>query len=330
MKHITPVFLFIVTVALGILACSKEAAYRTNDIQNTTTAANKVQSARVVTSTCAQFAYPDTIFYLTNLPGGNYIVKPVNPLTGTFGAYPDGLKIDKSDGSINITGSETGLKYMVWFVASGTRDTCRKFITVSGINYMDSTYVLANNTATAIPIYNANPLKPTDCSGGCEFDVGPPAERVSAQGIVINRKTGVINLKKSLLNGALGKNPANGTYKDFILEYRLGDKSSKALNHIGFRLYYYKKKSDIPANLENELEDKKGQVFLGDDSGEEEDDRGGGGHGGSGGGHSGPGGGGSDDNRIAFTFTASAASTTAKQGAATAKCRPPYIIVTQQ
>jgi hypothetical protein len=324
MKHITPVFLFIIITALGILACSKETAYRTNAVQNTTTAANKVQSATVVTSTCDQFAYPDTIFYLTNLPGGNYIVKPVTPLTGSFGAYPAGLKINGSDGSIDITGSETGLKYIVWFVAKGTRDTCKKFITVSGINYMDSTYVLANNAAIAVPIYNANPLKPTDCSGGCRFDVGPPDEQVSAQGIAINKNTGVINLKKSLLNGALGKNPANGTYKDFILKYRLGDKSSKALNHIGFRLYYYKKKSDIPANLENELEDKKGQVLLDDDSGEDDGDD----HGGDD--HSGPGGGGSDDKRVAFTFTVSAASTTSAQSAGTVKCRPPYIIVTQQ
>lgn len=317
MKHIIPVFLFITIAALGILACSKETADTANTIRNSTTAANGASSANAVASICDQFAYPDSIFFLTNLPGGNYVVKPVNPLIGTFGAYPAGLKISASDGRINVTQSETGLKYMVWFVAKGTRDTCKKFVTISGINYMDSTYVLANNFATAVPIYNADPLKPTDCSGGCEFDVGPPGEQVSAQGISINKKTGVINLKKSLQNGALGKNPVNGTFKDFILAYRLGDKSSKALNHIGFRLYYYKKRSQIPASLENELEDKKGQVFLDDDG--LEDDHGGGGHGG-----------GSDDGKAAFAFTANAASTTSAQSAGTVKCRPPYIIVTQQ
>src|SRR4051794_4808478 len=118
MKQIKPVFLFIIIAASGILACSKEAADRANTIQNSTTSFSEIQAANAATSPCDLFVYPDTIFYLTNLPG-NYVVNPVNPLNGTFGAYPAGLKINASNGSIDIKGSETGLKYIVWFVAKG-------------------------------------------------------------------------------------------------------------------------------------------------------------------------------------------------------------------
>jgi hypothetical protein len=294
-----------------VLACSKETLDKTKTSdQNSAAVTSELQSVNAVVSTCDQFAYPDTIFYLTNLPG-SYVVNPVTPLTGTYGANPAGLKINASSGSIDITGSETGLEYAVWFLAKGAKDTCKKFITVSGINYMDSTYVLANNPDTAGPIYNANPLKPTDCSGGCQFDVGPVAQQVSTQGIAINKATGVINLKKSFQNGALGKNPVNGTFKDFILQYRLGDKSGGALNQIGFRLYYYKMKSQIPASLIETETAKQGQVLIEGQESETGDD-----HGGSGKGS------------LASLMASKNASPSAKQG--TVKCRPPYIIITQQ
>jgi hypothetical protein len=58
-------------------------------------------------------------------------------------------------------------------VPTGTRDTCKKFITVSGIDFTDSIYTLKNTTGIATPVYNATPGLPTSCSGNCEFDDGP-------------------------------------------------------------------------------------------------------------------------------------------------------------
>ena len=113
-------------------------------------------------------AYPDSIFYLKP---NTYIVKPLTSLAGTYGAFPSGLHINTTNGNINVTLSETGLKYIVWFVPSGTSDTCKKFITISGVNYNDTVYVLTNNPK-ASPIYDANTSIPLVCDG-CEFDDGP-------------------------------------------------------------------------------------------------------------------------------------------------------------
>lgn len=297
-----------------VLACNKEAIYRNSALNNKLENAENPATAAATISICDKFAYSDTIFFPAELPS-DYIIKPINKLTGTYGAYPDGLKINPTNGNIDITESETGLKYIVWFVPGGSTDTCKKYLTVSGINYTDSIYVLANNPGVAMPVYNANPLKATDCRGGCEFDDGhddddgdgfadePPAgEQVIPQGIAMNKSTGAINLKKSILNGALGKNPASGTYKDFILNYRISDKSAKALNKIGFRMYFYKTKAEIPASLKKELAAKKNLVLVDDDSS-------------------------ADDHAIVSVGTTS---TTGRKGAGEVKCRPPYIIVTQQ
>lgn len=309
-------FLFIV----NILACSKESTVNSNNVT-----ASAISNSSL--SICDQFAYADTIFF-QKLMSGDYIEKPLIPLAGTYGAFPTGLKINAKSGNINVTKSETGLEYIVWFVAAGTTDTCERYITISGVNYIDSIYVLSNNPNVAAPVYNATSLAPVDCSGGCEFDDGPdddngngPADEPPAgqelipQGIAINKKTGVINLKKSISNGALGINPISGTHKDFVLNYRLGDKSSKALNHINFRLYFYKTQSEIPAELKQTLNSKQGQVLLENEDGDDH----GGGHGG--GGH-GP--------RLTAINLLAGSVTTAKHGKGETKCRPPYIIVTQK
>ena len=311
--------LAITVAAISVLACTKEAINRSDTIenQNSANAANTAQLAGAATSVCDKFAYTDTIFFPAELPS-DYIVKPINKLSGTYGAFPDGLKINSLNGNIDITESETGLRYIVWFVPTGTSDTCKKYLTVSGINFTDSIYVLANNPGVAKPVYNANPLKLADCSSGCEFDDShddddgdgftdepPLGQQVIPQGIALSKSNGAINLKKSISNGALGKNPISGSYKDFVLNYRISDKSAKTLNKIGFRMYFYKTKAEIPASLKKELADKKSLVLLDDDTS-------------------------ADDHSFSSASTATNTSTTARKGAGEVKCRPPYIIVTQQ
>jgi hypothetical protein len=41
----------------------------------------------------------------------------------------------------------------------------------------------------------------------------------------MDKATGAINLRQSIKNGALGTNPLPGTFKDFVLNYRISDKS---------------------------------------------------------------------------------------------------------
>jgi len=289
-----------------ILACSKE--YINSGDANTMSTG---QSANVVTSVCDQFAYEDTIFYLEELPN-DYIIHTLTPLQGTFGCFPDELKINSTNGDIDITEGETGLKYIVWYAPAGTTDTCKKFITISGIDYTDSIYVLKNSPGVATPVYNSTPG--LSSGSNAEFDDGPddddgdgiadeplPGQEVIPQGVAMDKATGKIDLRQTIKNGALGANPAPGTFKDFVLNYRISDKSNKTLNKIGFRLYYFQNKSQIPARLKKQLAAKKAQVILNDGS----------------------------NHNVALT-SASSASLTGKGGTGEVKCRPPYIIVVSQ
>lgn len=298
--------LFSCFIFLTYISCRKEnSPFTYTDLPDKQTAKSSALSE------CDLFVYSDTIFYPAELRS-DYVVRPLNTLNGSFGAYPDGLAINKHTGKIDISESETGLRYLIWYVPIGTTDTCKKFITISGINYTDSIYTLTTAT-DAVPMYNATPLQPTDCSGDCEFDDGrddddgdgfadePPAgQEVIPQGIALDKSTGRINLKQSILNGALGTNPAPGTFKNFKLNYRIDDGSRKALNKIAFRLYYFQNQSQIPQKLKNELVQKQSLVIL------------------------------NDNNTTAKNIRINNNSATAKNGRGEVKCRPPYIIIVQQ
>jgi hypothetical protein len=272
------------------LACSKEKV-----VSNNTNSFTAAQSSNAVTSVCDKFSYGDTIFYPQELPN-DYIIHTVTPLKGTFGCFPDELKINATNGDIDITEGETGLKYIVWFVPAGTKDTCKKFIQVSGIDYTDSIYSLTKRGSKARSVYNSTPGLAVATNS--VFD---DSNNVVSQGVALDRATGNIDLKQTIANGALGANPLPGTFKDFLLYYRISDKSNKARNKLAFRMYYFQNKTQIPARLKKQLAQKKSQVIL--------NDRG--------------------TNLSSINLPASPG-TTSKNGAGEVKCRPPYIIVVQQ
>ena len=269
--NLNSVFIFL--LAAMQVSCHKENAGIKNKDGNP--AGAQLMDRSNLLSACDQFAYPDTIFYPQELPN-DYTIMPTNNLTGTYGSYPDGLKMNTVTGKIDITESETGLRYLIWFISAGTTDTCKKFITVSGVNFADSIYVLNNNSGIAAPVYNATLNERVGCiNGDCEFDDGaddddgdgfadepPSGQEVIPQGIALNKADGKIDLKQSIANGALGSNPAPGAYKNFTLNYRISDKSAKTLNKIHFRLYYFNTKAEIPDSLKRVLRIRKPLIIL--------------------------------------------------------------------
>lgn len=233
---------------------------------------------------CTAFRYADTLFYLRE-QSSDYVVSPVTAQSGTYGAYPAGLVINATNGRINVTQSETGLKYRVWFVKLGSADTCSRYVTISGINYVSRVYRLNQNDTLVQPFYNAVRTLATPCKDAknkdeddkadkCEYDddrddddgdgLGdepPSGYQVTAQGIDINKLLGSINLKKTVANGAFGATPVNGTVKNIRIYYRLYDASKKALNFIDVRLHFYKKVSDVPNSLLNQIIRKQGATL---------------------------------------------------------------------
>jgi len=226
----------------------------------------------VAISSCS-FApiYGDTIIFpQPAVNGQDYIFNVVNsPGTGKYFAWPQGMVIDPNTGAINLTKSETGLKYAIGFVRDGSTDTCLSTLVVGGAAYMDSIYVIADGQTAALPYYDANPVLASVCAGGgCTFDVNGKA---ASQKVIVNKTTGIIDLEKTLngsglsgvLGGAFGLLPVNGSTVTTTIYYKLNDASNNALQHIDVQLQYYDTRSAIGAGLLGNVLNKLNNLLSG-------------------------------------------------------------------
>jgi len=197
--------------------------------------------------------YGDTLIY-QQPASGDYVVHPVNdPGPGKYFAWPVGMVLDQNSGAINITQSQTGMRYILGFVKAGTTDTCLQQLIIGGAAYFDSVYVFENGSTTAAPYFEANPYLPSVCAnGGCTFDVTGSA---AAQKVIVNKNTGVIDLQKTLngsllgLGGAFGLIPVDGATVTTTIYYKINYGSNNALQNIQVQLQYYNKKSLISGAL---------------------------------------------------------------------------------
>lgn len=217
--------------------------------------------------------YGDTLLY-PQPTGSDYIISPINnPGPGRYFSWPDGMVIDSITGSINITKSETGEKYMIGFVKAGTTDTCLQTLIIAGASYMDSIYVLSDNETTAIPYYNADPNLVSVCGTGNGSPNGPPCQwditnSAKNQKVVVDNNTGVIDLQKTLngtglLGGAFGLLPLNGQTVTTTIYYKLSDPSNNALQHIQVELMFFNQKSQMTSGLLNNVLLKLNNILTG-------------------------------------------------------------------
>jgi hypothetical protein len=204
-----------------------------------------------------QFAplYGDSIIFPQPTNGADYIVNLTNsPGTGKFISWPIGMVLDSLTGAIDVTKSQTGMRYEIGFIKNGTTDTCLSQLIIGGAAYLDSVYVLDNGSTKAAPYYDANIYLPPVCSGGsgCTFDVTGSAGN---QKVIVDKFTGVIDLQKTLngtllgLGGAFGLIPTNGSSVTTTIYYRLNDPSNNALQHIDVQIAYFGSKSLLNSGL---------------------------------------------------------------------------------
>ena len=197
--------------------------------------------------------YGDSVIYPQPPVSGDFYAYPENnqDVDGTYLSWPDGLALNAKTGAIDLTQSETGERYSVAFVKTGTTDTCMSSLIIGGAAYMDSVYVLSLNDNTAKPYFNANPYGPPVCQGsqggpGCQFDYNNYAKN---QGIVVDQHTGYIDLQKTMKNSLFNLLSINGTTANTTIYYKLNDNSNSAPQKIQLKLMYYNHKSDIPPGL---------------------------------------------------------------------------------
>jgi hypothetical protein len=213
--------------------------------------------------------YGKPIAYL----GGDNKIRPINsnsiPKEGFFSAYPNSLAIDQYTGEIDLRKSNTGVRYKIVFTDCDKHETETRLI-ISGIDYESSIFSLSSTKPDEYitkPFYNAHP---TNRAYKGKFNIIPKGDKPTADllGLVIDPDTGHVELKATILNGALGfgdqtdaqgrRVPANGASKEFKIYYELEDDSQKALNHTPFVLYFFNTREDIPKELIGKVLDRHG------------------------------------------------------------------------
>ena len=204
-----------------------------------------------------RLSYGDSIIY-SKPSSGDYIVYPLTNREGVYEGFPEGIEIDDRTGAINVTKSETGLKYRITHTApDGTVTTTR--VILSGITFFDKFYNLSQNDSIAFPVYNASASSILPLTGSV-FDDGGGA---NSSGCAIKTINGQINLAQSVRNGLFGTNPSNDERRDVEIVYRLNDGSDKAVNKLKVRLYYYTSMATVAPDLMQTLQDRQtAGVFL--------------------------------------------------------------------
>jgi hypothetical protein len=198
-------------------------------------------------------SYGDSILYLVNT-SGETIVNPTTAQTGQYTAWPEGLEINDRTGAINVSKSETGLRYRVSF-QSESGDTASTMVILSGVNYLDRYHNFANGDSILRPVYNAEPSRPLPAGS---FD---ESRLAAAEGCAVTQGNGQVNLAKTLRDGFLGSNPQNDACKEVEIAYNLNDASGRASNKIKIKIYYYNTINDVTEEIRNTLIEREGMIL---------------------------------------------------------------------
>lgn len=204
-----------------------------------------------------QLSYGDSIIYLS--PGaGDHIVSPLRHREGVYSGFPEGIEIDDVTGAINVSESETGLRYRITHIST-KGDTTKTTVVLSGITFTDHFYILSAGDSVANPVYNAHPSRVLPLAGS-SFDEGNQA---NGGGCAVKTDNGKINLAESVRKGIFGDTPENDDKKEIEIKYRINDGSGKSLNKLKVLVYWYNTMADVPQYVWDILTDRSSQgVFL--------------------------------------------------------------------
>ena len=205
-----------------------------------------------------KLGYGDSVFYLQN-QSADYIITPTKTLAGQYSGFPEGIDIDGNTGAINISKSETGLRYRITFKPDGATDSFSTVILISGINFLDGFYKLTTADSIATPIYNArNTNAIPGTNNGSVFDEG---SNCNGAGCKVDVTIGTINLAQTVRNGVFGNTPSNNDRHEFQMNYRINDKSDKALNMLKVKLYYFDSINDVTQEVFDIIASRQGTLL---------------------------------------------------------------------
>jgi hypothetical protein len=236
-----PIFIFILITA--VISCKKD---------------NNSPSVPPILTPRLSISYGDSVFYL-NPQNDDYIIRPVKVQSGEYIGFPEGIDIDSKTGEINVSKSETGLRYRITFIPAGTFDSIATNIIISGINFLDGFYKLTTADSLLKPIYNASVNNQVPgVNNGTIFDDGSSC---NTAGCNVNTLLGSINLAQTVRNGVFGTTPANNDRHEFDLNYRINDKSGKTLNTLKVKLYYFDSINDVTQEVFDIIDSRQGAIL---------------------------------------------------------------------
>ena len=202
--------------------------------------------------------YGDSIFYL-NPQAPDYVISPLQVRAGEYVGFPEGIDIDSKTGEINVSKSETGLRYRITFIPLGTTDSFSTELVISGINFLDGFYKLTTADSVLKPLYNARVNNQIPgVNDGTIFDDGAGC---NTAGCNVNTTIGSINLAQTVRNGVFGAIPSNNDRHEFDLNYRINDKSSKTLNTLKVKLYYFDTINDVTQEAYDIINSRLGGIL---------------------------------------------------------------------
>jgi hypothetical protein len=239
MRQIFPTAVLMLALSAGIISCTK----------NTTT--DNPDTGPYVLS------YGDSILYMKP-SAGDYIVSPTKQRPGTYTGFPEGIEIDETTGAINVTNSETGLRYRITHTAPDGTKTETKVV-LSGITFLDKFYNLSTGDSVAFPVYNSSVSRTLPLAGS-SFDEG---NICNGAGCAVKTTDGTINLAQTVRNGVFGSTPRNDRRETFEIRYKINDASGKRENKLKVLLYWYDTMADVPADVWETLNSRTADgVFL--------------------------------------------------------------------
>jgi hypothetical protein len=256
---------------LCVLACQK------SNLSSSESAFTSSNDVLLTDSSGGPLSYGDTLFS-ASVVGNEKKINPVSKPSqaGYFASNLPGLDLDSASGRINISKSESGLRYKVYYLSFTNQPVDSTTIIISGIDYQDKIYNVGSDVPEdkiAVPIFDMSPGLPMPCTSGngpgCKFDETdlngdnvPDIIGANNSKLIIDTATGVIDLKKSLDAGIFGPvvptNPTamNGRKKDVTIYYWLSDGSTRSLKKITIRLVYYQSKAMIPESMTLEIDSR--------------------------------------------------------------------------
>jgi hypothetical protein len=241
-------FLLSILLSSAIISCQKGMEVPKNE-------ENSDSRVRMLAATNS-FSYSNVIFYVGKTKRENLIspiAKPNAP--GKFVAIPAGLSLDAATGTIDLSNSDAGQAYKIFFVDRDGNLADSTRIVISGVDYADGIYNLKNSRANNGRLkakYNANASLDVPVSVINSF--GEEGNGGQNRKLAINNITGEIDIAATVRGSAIGRANQNN---EFIVRYRINDRSSRAQNKLKVKIYQFPSEEAVPQDIIDTIKERE-------------------------------------------------------------------------